>query len=423
VGYDANGNDISAGSYDYENRLVIAGGDAYSYGPDNLRVWKIRSDGSQDVYFYDPAGRKIAVYQVSMPGNIQQYCICGSITTEWFAGEILNTDRLGSTTPTFPYGEPYQAPLSDGDYYATYYWGGSTGLDYAQNRYYSSILGRFLSADPYMANTGGAGNPADPGSWNRYAYVEDDPVNYNDPMGLYLQFPVGGGGGLGWDYGGSGASNGVLSGGGGGSGDGVGVDPAWLTMVIIFMETGGSAPSGGPQQNTQPNQPCWANLPNIGQTLAELAANIEEIAATEISGFPLASVDSLVNTDATQEFFQISAMVAAGKPYGPDYVGGHFNLVLPTQALQNALGSDFGIFNSLFGGTHDGTRQDAVYGNAAQGNFTLHSKDQTRQYGSFTFHFDLYNGMNLPIGTIQHFYGDVFVGHLGTPCLDPAWAK
>jgi hypothetical protein len=114
VGYDANGNDISAGFYDYEKRLVTASGDAYSYGPDNLRIWKIRSDGSEDVYFYDPAGRKIAVYQVSKPTNFQQYCICGAITTEWFAGEILNTDRLGSTTPTFPYGEPYQTPLSDG---------------------------------------------------------------------------------------------------------------------------------------------------------------------------------------------------------------------------------------------------------------------------------------------------------------------
>ena len=178
--YDKNGNDISAGTYDFENRLVTASGDAYSYGPDNLRVWKIRSNGSQDVYFYDPAGRKIAVYQVSKPTNFQTYCICGSITTEWFAGEILNTDRLGSTTPTFPYGEPYQAPLSDSDYYATYYWDSTTGLDYAKNRYYSNTLGRFLSPDPYVASVG----LADPGSWNRYTYTRNDPVNRYDPYGL-----------------------------------------------------------------------------------------------------------------------------------------------------------------------------------------------------------------------------------------------
>ncbi len=30
-----------------------------------------------------------------------------------------------------------------------------------------------------------AGGAAVPGSWNRYAYVEGDPVNYNDPEGLF----------------------------------------------------------------------------------------------------------------------------------------------------------------------------------------------------------------------------------------------
>jgi hypothetical protein len=52
------------------------------------------------------------------------------------------------------------------------------------NRYYSSTLGRFLSPDPYRANNGGPGNPKDPESWNRYAYVESDLINFNDPGGL-----------------------------------------------------------------------------------------------------------------------------------------------------------------------------------------------------------------------------------------------
>jgi len=42
-----------------------------------------------------------------------------------------------------------------------------------------------MSADPYLAS----GGPADPGSWNRYAYVENDPVNFNDPRGLFLAAP------------------------------------------------------------------------------------------------------------------------------------------------------------------------------------------------------------------------------------------
>jgi hypothetical protein len=42
--------------------------------------------------------------------------------------------------------------------------------------------GRFLSPDPYQAS-GGSGVPQ---SWNRYAYVMNDPVNLYDPPGLFI---------------------------------------------------------------------------------------------------------------------------------------------------------------------------------------------------------------------------------------------
>jgi hypothetical protein len=47
------------------------------------------------------------------------------------------------------------------------------------NRYYSSQHGRFLTADPYVAPRA----LRKPQSWNRYAYVENDPVNFVDPAG------------------------------------------------------------------------------------------------------------------------------------------------------------------------------------------------------------------------------------------------
>ncbi len=56
---------------------------------------------------------------------------------------------------------------------------GKTGLDYADPRYYAASYGRFNTADQYQASAG----PADPGSWNRYAYVGGDPVNFADPGG------------------------------------------------------------------------------------------------------------------------------------------------------------------------------------------------------------------------------------------------
>jgi RHS repeat-associated protein len=52
-----------------------------------------------------------------------------------------------------------------------------TNLDYASARYYSSRLGRFLSADHLP------GNIYDPQSLNRYAYVANRPLNAVDPTG------------------------------------------------------------------------------------------------------------------------------------------------------------------------------------------------------------------------------------------------
>ncbi len=53
------------------------------------------------------------------------------------------------------------------------------------NGQYDRIWGRFTAADPYEASAGAG----DPGSWNRYAYVQGDPVNYNDPAGLLKVSP------------------------------------------------------------------------------------------------------------------------------------------------------------------------------------------------------------------------------------------
>ncbi|WP_426194211.1 RHS repeat-associated core domain-containing protein [Massilia sp. DWR3-1-1] len=55
-----------------------------------------------------------------------------------------------------------------------------TGLVYMQQRYYDPVAGRFLSIDPVTtdANTGD--------SFNRYAYVENNPYRYIDPDGRGL---------------------------------------------------------------------------------------------------------------------------------------------------------------------------------------------------------------------------------------------
>jgi RHS repeat-associated protein len=104
-------------------------------------------------------------------------------------GQTVVLDRLGSVRwrstgerfNYFPYGEEYVATGNGREKFGTYFRDSNT-LDYADQRYYASQTGRFLTPDPYMAS----GGPGDRQSWNRYAYAQNDPVNFNDPLGLMI---------------------------------------------------------------------------------------------------------------------------------------------------------------------------------------------------------------------------------------------
>ncbi len=242
--YDANGNLTAmpnAGmSYDIENRLAQAtqtvnGTELYGYGLGNRRVWKQLADGSQEVYFYGPGGEKLGTYTLSSGAYPyfqeektdvyfrQQLIWEGPLGSGTGTGGALVLDRQGTavvkdgkTYAYFPYGEPR---VGTGDHYATYQRDATTGFDYALNRYYSNVAGRFLTPDP--SSTAYLDNPQ---SWNQYAYASNDPINLTDPSGLDIWWngPDDGGDGGGddggdpWGTGPSGIPFGVVITGGGG---------------------------------------------------------------------------------------------------------------------------------------------------------------------------------------------------------------
>ena len=131
-------------------------------------------------------------------GNGQMQ-IWGVSQNVYFAGRpiILDnapvvTDRLGSVVSRngaaadyFPYGEEKIASANPAEKFGTYL-RDATGLDYANQRYFGSAHGRFLSSDPYRAS----GGTSDPGSWNRFAYTRADPINRFDPSGLEDEIPT-----------------------------------------------------------------------------------------------------------------------------------------------------------------------------------------------------------------------------------------
>ena len=210
VSYDLNGNQLTDMAnantlqYDVANRLKWAQkgwsspGAGYGYDPDNRRVylsqWTYTGGnwvvGGEQVVYYGVGGQKMGTYALAVVGGAVQLTATGY--NVYFGGKLVRKidsagvktavqpDRLGSFGKYYPFGEQRGTPSSDNtEKFATYYRDGDTGLDYAENRYYSSVSGRFASPDPSASVTFVA-----PLSWNLYSYSMGDPVNWLDPSGL-----------------------------------------------------------------------------------------------------------------------------------------------------------------------------------------------------------------------------------------------
>lgn len=79
---------------------------------------------------------------------------------------------------TYPFGESwYSGNGAQGFIFTTYERDAESSDDYALARSYASLQGRFTTPDPLEGIVG------DAQSWNRYAYVENDPINLSDPSG------------------------------------------------------------------------------------------------------------------------------------------------------------------------------------------------------------------------------------------------
>jgi RHS repeat-associated protein len=144
---------------------------------------------AQEAYFYGLGGQKLGTYSLVLNGstltvsNTDLAVFFGGKRVAAIQGGTLGPfiqDRLGSNGKYFPYGEDRNAPANDQVKFATYTRDSATGLDYADQRYYSNQFGRFMSPDRYW----GSASLLNPQSWNRYAYVLGDPINHNDPFGL-----------------------------------------------------------------------------------------------------------------------------------------------------------------------------------------------------------------------------------------------
>jgi RHS repeat-associated protein len=260
--YNSNNGDMTADnshaySWDTENKLTgidsgTASGTCQTFDALGRVVEQDKgsacttSPTSSTEIVYDPSGAKLALMNgsslvkafVSLPAGAQ--AIYNSSGLQYYRHpDWLGSSRLASTSSRSlyysgayaPFGENY-VPSGTQDLSFTGQnqdtessgAGGAGGLYDFLYREHTPVQGRWLSPDPSGL---AAVNPADPQSWNRYAYVGNRPLNSTDPLGLddvwwgcdpdeilsYVCSDDDGGGG-----------------GGGGGDDFGGPDPIWLVL-------------------------------------------------------------------------------------------------------------------------------------------------------------------------------------------------
>jgi RHS repeat-associated protein len=222
--YDDTGNLLAHGadglSYDAENRQRersklysgVTYSTEYSYDGEGRRVKKVeKANGAETaatVFVYDAGGQLAAEYGgsvVSDPLGCQR-CF---LTADHLGSTRMVTMEDGSGDPQavnhivarrydhLPFGESLYAgtgarteemryevgpPVAEAvnARFTGQYRDAETGLDYFGARYNSGAMGRFTSADPLMASA----KASSPQSWNRYAYVFNNPLRLVDPNGM-----------------------------------------------------------------------------------------------------------------------------------------------------------------------------------------------------------------------------------------------
>ncbi|MBL4852947.1 MAG: hypothetical protein JKY25_01765 [Robiginitomaculum sp.] len=182
--------------YDKSNQPVqisgIAGGH-YKYDGNKRRVKSI-VDGKTIYNVYDASGTLVHIDKVTDNKKIDY--IGKFVRIENNVPTYLHMDHLGSAQTGSsvngtvawreqytPFGETLTNPLSNADQagYTGHIKDSATGLNYMQARYYDPLIGRFLSIDPIGFS------PEMPFMFNRYTYVNNDPLNNWDPFGEQVE--------------------------------------------------------------------------------------------------------------------------------------------------------------------------------------------------------------------------------------------
>jgi RHS repeat-associated protein len=202
--YDAAGNLTQNGTamynYDAENRLITTAGWTYVYDGDGQRVRKSNS-GSNGTLYWLGSGSNVLL-ETSVNGTAtEEYVFFGGkriarrdVSTGavhyYFSDHLGSASVITSSTGTiqkesdyYPYGGELPVSGSDSNNYK--FTGkerdSESGLDNFGARYDASAIARFTSPDAKLMSSR---HLAFPQKWNKYAYVQNNPLLRVDPDGL-----------------------------------------------------------------------------------------------------------------------------------------------------------------------------------------------------------------------------------------------
>jgi RHS repeat-associated protein len=199
--YDAAGNVTNDGvhsyGYDSENRVVnVDGGSTASYAYDHQNRRYKKTIGSTVTHYVWQGSRVLAEHNGSTGAVLTDYVYSGSRmiakvasgSTQYFLSDRLSTrlvlDSGGNVSGRqghLAFGEDFaESGTQEKHHFTSYERDGESSTDYAVNRQFSQSVGRFNRVDPVR---GSIGNPQ---GLNRYSYVQSDPINNFDPLGLEL---------------------------------------------------------------------------------------------------------------------------------------------------------------------------------------------------------------------------------------------
>ena len=65
-----------------------SGVEQYAYGPDNKRIYKKKSNGTEEFYFYGIGGQKMGTYSAA-PGSNGSFYLVVTDTNLYFGGKMI----------------------------------------------------------------------------------------------------------------------------------------------------------------------------------------------------------------------------------------------------------------------------------------------------------------------------------------------